>query len=425
MPATDRKTRKEIRQAIGLALHAVDMDAGAITHTPSETAPSAAKIIDNALAFGAENEHRGKWVLATDAGSSVQIRRVIGSSPDERSLTVSVPFDAAPSTAWTYELWDEDVSPVMVHQFINDALSEVTRKGSITALEGKWHTGGGISQFRLDSAWSGVKDVNWRSRYVGEPFLSLDEPMSSLTANVTIIVDSEDYREGTGAARLAIDSAESSATSIAASSIAPVDARGYDRVEFWYKTNVPITSSALIFQLMQGSSAHVSLAISSNGGDSWIYHTASIATPEINSSLTGIRIRTGSSNQPSALTLWLDDVKLVRRDTEVWETLPRDFWTLDQGNRRLNLKPDARLPYAKLEVSVMRPPAALTTDAAVSEIDSQYLVNSVVAKVLRANADRRGSDADAAAKRAVGYEQLAQAQRLRWSMPGNVRWVED
>ena len=190
-------------------------------------------------------------------------------------------------------------------------------------------------------------------------------------------------------------------------------------------TSIAITSSALVFQLMQGSSAHVSFSLSSDGGDSWRYHTATISGPEFNSSLTGVRIRTGSSNQASSVTLWLDDVKLVRRDTDVWQTLPRDFWTLDQPNRRLQLKDEARPPYAKLEVRGVRAPNALTVDSAVSEIDASYVVNSVVAKVLRATADRRGDDPDAAAKRAVGYEQLAQTQRIRWSMPANVRWIDD
>lgn len=425
MPATARQTRKQIRQSIGLQLGAVNLDAGSITHSPSETAPSAAKLIDQTLYFGGEDEHRGKWLLATDSNSSVYIRRVSQSSPDERSLTVSVPFDRAPDTGWTYELWDEDVSPVLVHQFINDALVEVTRKGSIETVDTVNHTGGDVSLFRTDSSWTGIKDIQWRSAYVGEQFSPMDVALSTLTSNIISEVDSADYREGSGAVKLGISSAESSATSIASLTVNAVDARGYDRVEFWYKTGMAITSSALVFQLMQTSSAHHSFSLSSTGGSSWIYVTATLNRNDVSSALDGIRIRTGSSDAPSSMTVWFDDVKLVRRDTDVWRTLPHDFWTIDQINRRVIIKEEARIPYAKLLFTGVRSPNQLTADTAISEIDPQYVVHSAMAKILRTTADRRGSDVDGAFKQAQMHEQLAQAMRLRWSMPSGIRWLDD
>lgn len=151
MPATQRRTRKEIRQSIGLLLGAARQDGGSVEASPSETSPSAARIVDTDLAFGSENEHRGRWVFATDSNSTNHLRRAIGSSPDERSVSVSTPFPSTPGSSWLYELWDEDVSPATVHEFVGQAISETTRKGAVQLLDESFHTGGGVNAFGLSS----------------------------------------------------------------------------------------------------------------------------------------------------------------------------------------------------------------------------------------------------------------------------------
>jgi hypothetical protein len=312
----------------------------------------------------------------------------------------------------------------LVHDFINQSIAETTRKGAVQQLDESFHTGGGVNAFPLYSAWTGVQNVLWRSSYVGEQINSLDAPMTALSSDATVTTDTTDYREGAGSAKVVVSSGASAAEDLAESSFAAVDARGYDRLEYWYKVNSPTTSSTFILRLLQDGVSHEGRPIPGTVGDSWTYAVVQLSAPEFNDAITAVRIGTGSSDGGSA-TVWVDDVKLVRRNSEVWHTVPRDFWGIDQGSRKLMFTPDAQLPYVKLRALGVRAPALLDADSEVCEVESQYVVNSVAAKVLRARADRRGSARDAAYQQADLYEQLAQAQRLRMNSPSNVRWVDD
>ena len=94
MPVTQARTRKQVRQSIGLALGGFDLSDGAIEHTADDTG-SLITIHDSSLLFGSDNEHRGKWivstVVATDSNAGL-IRRVWESSPDARELRLATPL---------------------------------------------------------------------------------------------------------------------------------------------------------------------------------------------------------------------------------------------------------------------------------------------------------------------------------------------
>lgn len=424
MPATSRNTRQQIRRSIGQRTGSIWMDAGEPYSNPSETSPTAAKIIDNNLAYGSENEHRGKWAWVTDSNSSNELRRVISSSPDERSITVAVPFSRTPDTGWTYELWDNDFSPATVHSYINDAINEMTRKGVIHTSADSFHTGGGINTFGVDSSWLGVSKVEYRESFLGVTLAAMDEAGDSLTANTTVELDSADYVEGIGAMKLTVAAGESANTAIANSSFAAIDIRGYDQLEFFYKTGGSVTSSNFKIQLMQTSSAQVEISVPASGGDSWTYHVASISAPESNSGITAVQVSTGSSDGGAA-TVWLDGVKVSRKNTGQFITVPRDFWSLEQSEREVRLGREVRLPSAMLRIHGVRNPNSLDTDTAICEIDPAYIISYVQGMRLLMKSDPNAGRRDAAGLNANTFLQLAQLQRSRISMPSNVRWMDD
>lgn len=413
MPATHRRTRQQIRRAIGQQTGKVWQDAGDVFSAPSETSPTAAEILDNNLAFGSNDEHRGKWVLATDSNSSTETRRVLKSDIDARSISVSAPFSKAPDTGWTYELWAEDLSPTTVHSFMDDAITAVTRKASVTVEADTFHTGASINAFALDSSWTGVKKVEYRSTYPGLTLASMDEAADSLTATTTVALDSADYREGGGSLRLTVAAGESSATAIANSSFGAEDIRGYDQLEFWFKTSGVITSSNYVIQLMQGSSAQVEVAVPASAGDKWTFHKGSISSPENNSSVTAVQVSTGSSDGGAGV-LWVDDVKVTRAKAGTFETVPRAFWSLSQQNRELRID-DFNAPYVMLKVTGVRAPNLMTSDSDVCEVDANYVESFARGMALLALGDKAGG----------ALLQYAEGLRNRIPAPSNVRWLED
>lgn len=424
MPVTQRRSRKQLRHSIGLLIGAVRQEAGQIESRPTETAQNSVKLIDTALAFGAENEHRGRWVYATDSAGVSHTRRVAASSRDDRSITVSKQFASVTGSSWLYELWDADISPDDVHEFINQGISGVTRKGSVEAVDESFHTGGQISTFDLSPAWSGIRELSWRSGFTGTPLASLDNPMTELSVNVTATVDSADFREAIGSARLEVDAAATADESLAEVPFPAVEARGFDRLEVWHKSNVTHTSSNLVVQLRQGSSTHESMSLPTTEADRWNYVSLQIASPEKNGALDGIRIAVGSSDA-GAITTWFDDIKLVRSNSEAWHRVPREFWKVSPANRQFTLEDDARLPYSRLRLTGVRAPALLESDSQICEVDGQYVINAASAGLLRSRSDRRGSTRDVSMQQADLFEQLAQTLRLRMNTPANIRWVDD
>lgn len=429
MPVTFGRTRKQLRQSIGLTLGAINQDDGTIESSPSGTGSSADEIVDSALQFGGTDEHRGKWVVATDSNSSVYIRRVASFTTDTAAgssytLRVTVDFPRVTDTGWTYELWDEDMPPTLVHEFIDQAFTEITRKGSVSFTSDSIHTGGNVTSFSLDSAWTGLQEVEWRNRYTGEQIASLDTAPSTANPNVSISTDTEDYREGSGSAEFTIGAGVGSSVAYGTSSFSAIDMRGYTHVEGWIKSNAAITSSHSVIKLFQGSSAKETLPLPALNADSWTWFSVALANPEIDSGITSLRFFTGSSGGSSEV-LHFDDITAHRDGAEKYRKLARKFWSVDKANRKLVIQQDAHVPYAKLQITGVRKPNLLTTDSAVSEIPANFVINSATAKALRARGDRRGNNRDASYEQADRYEQLAQVQRTRMGSPNNLRWLDD
>ena len=300
----------------------------------------------------------------------------------------------------------------------------MTRKQSISVTSDSMHTGGGIRRFGLSSTFTGVREVEYRNRFTGRQILSLDAAMSSLTSNVTPSLDTADFREGSGAFKITVASGESSATAFAASSFASKDISAHTQTEYWFKSNVTITSSAMRVRLLNGSSVRETLSVPAMNADSWTHVTTDLANPEVDTDITVAQLSTGSSDAGSA-TIWFDDLKSVRENAEWHRKVPRKFWSVDKDNRQLVFSTDASVPYAKLQVTGARKPALVSSDSDVVEANSEYVVNSVVAKVLRSRGDRTAASRDAAWERADRYEALAQVQRQRGGVLSNMRWVSD
>ena len=174
---------------------------------------------------------------------------------------------------------------------------------------------------------------------------------------------------------------------------------------------------------MQGSSAQVEVSFPANDGDSWIYHKADISSPENNSSVTAVQISTGSSDGGAGV-VWVDGVKVTRKNTGKWMTVPREFWTLSQPNREVWIQPDAMLGYSMLRFTGVRKPNQLTNDSDICEIDPSYVINSVIGKRLFMKADNDAGRRDAAGLNGNTFLQLAELARGRWSMPPNVRRLD-
>lgn len=407
-----------------MGLGALDQSGGSNTLQVTGTSSADAWVVA-ALTFGSSNEHRGKWVIAT-SGTSANlglIRRVSASTSSNTRLAFVTSWPAAPDTTQAFELWNEFAPPTLIHNFMNQAISEATKKGSVAVRE-LFHTGGSLTAYGLSSASSaiGVQEIEYRSSWKGESITTMDTAMSS-AANTTIDADSGNKREGAASNRVNFEAAFSSATVAGTASFGAIDARGYTHVEFWAATNTATTSSALRIQLGEGSTNRETLNIPRMNASSWTYHRVALANPNLDSAITRFMLMTGASDAGS-MTVWIDDVSFSRNGTEEWTRLNRRFWGIDQQNKTIVFEGDASIPYALIRATLRRAPNMLSSDGDVCEVDPDYVIYSAQAKALRARGDLGGSARDAALQQADNLEQKAQRFFLSMTTPQGVRWIE-
>lgn len=422
--ANQSRTRRNLRQSIGTQLKAIDLDAGTIQRSPtSASSTDNLTVHDASLTFGNLNEHRGKWMVATDTAATTEVRRITESNPAAGTFQVSMPFSSAPNTSWVFELWSEEVNPISIHQYIDDALSEASRVGAVRFESDSMHYSARSQNIGLADSFAGISGVSYRTHFMGEQLVSFDESMSTLSANTAITTDSENYMEGMGSARISISSSQTAAADVAGSTFSATDLSFYDGLEMWVNTNVATADTAqLTLKLMEGSSVKETLVLPALGADSFTHLTLSLANPEADTAITGVRLTTGSSGGSSKIVT-LDDLRAVKKNTFKWERLHPRRWSVSQTSKSLTLK-NAPMPYSKLRVHGVRLPSLLTSDTQEADIDANYIINATIAKHLRSTASRAGENIDASFEQSIRYESLAQVQRTRMHPPSNVRWID-
>ncbi len=429
MAVTQRRTRLQVRQSIGVATDALDMSGGSVTLAVTATSSTSNWTV-GALNFGSSNEHRGKWGLATEGTSNASsnvglVRRISGFTSSNTQLTFNTAWPAAADTSQRFELWDEKAPPLIINELINQSVSEATKKASVPTRSIGLHTGGGVQAFSLPdgSSFSGIRDVDVRETWKGESLTTADEAFSS-AANTTISADTSDLREGLASNRINIASGFSASTVAATDCFSAIDMAGYTHVEFWMKSNITTTSSAFQVRLGEDGTTRETLAVPAMGADSWNYHRLALSNAELDTAISRFMVMTGGSDMGS-VTVWVDDIGTVRADTEKWARVNPRFWGLDQDNRQLVFERDASIPYSLMRVTGVRSPNLLTADSAISEVSPDFLINSVTAKLLRSRSDFFAGDRDAAAVQAESYEALAQLHYRRMGTPQGIRWLSD
>ncbi len=411
MAASQQRTRAQLRQRVGLRTGKIWQDNG-VTSSPTDDG-NAGEILDANLAFGTEDEHRGKWIWATDSAGASEQRRVVKSDPSEARLEPSVQFSAAPNSSWTYELWNTGVSPTQVHEYLNQAITEADRKGAVPLTSDTFHSGGGVYAWGLSSTIAGVRFVEKRTGYTGDLLTSLDGAMSS-GAGVEIQTDTADLREGAASNRVTVPAGMSTAAEVATDSFSSVNLAGLTHVEFWMKATDATTSSDFKLQLLNGSSAKETLDIPALNADSWTRLSLALQNPHDDSAITRFSLRTGTA-APSSNQIFLDHAIAYRDNAEEWKTLHHTFWSVDRDRRELRIDPGA-VDYNKLQITGVQLPSLLTADTQIVDIDPQYVVTSALAQVYEIDGDSVRSNRAAA---------QAFTMKAKMKNPSNIKWVDN
>lgn len=430
MPIFITRSKRQIRQNIGTALGALDMGAGSIEYRAT-AANSTANQITVATAAAGTNEHRGRWVYITDDTSSNanQIFRVTASDT-AGVLTLATALSSASSTNTTFELWDQDVPPQIVNAAIDRAITSLSRKQSAVAVDTSLHTGGGIRTFALPSstAISGVASVEFRRSVTSIQLHDADSTWTTSTSNVTAILDTQDFRQGSGSARMLAAAAFSAGPMAFAAITSSGDLRGMTHIEAFVKSSS--SHEAGVFQIGIDNSTDFSspiadLDVGALDANTWTHQQLALSSTQAATSTGITTVGLSSTSDPgSDVYTWVDNVQAIRKDTEVWVRFARNNWTIDKANDQLVFADGATVPgYNLLRLSGWLIPSIPSSDTVAVPADPDFLIYKSQAFLLRSLADRRSQDREAVLLDAERIDALAEDARRKASHTiGGVRW---
>ena len=234
------------------------------------------------------------------------------------------------------------------------------------------------------------------------------------------VVDTQDRKQGTASNKIIL-STSAGTNQIVTDSITSTDLSKYDTIEMWVKiTGLSSATTAGDLQLLLDNTASCASPIETINmpaisPDTWTFVRLTLANPETDTAIISIGLKQVSDL--AAVTIWIDDIVAVEKDTAEWSTLDRRNWKIDKASRDLILTRDGQdaLGYALIKITGGDKPALLTTDSGTTEVGDSYIIATAAALALISSSGGPATDPDA--KRQLSAYWAAQAERERNAFP--------
>lgn len=414
------QTRKELRQTVGYRT-------GAMVAISTTSAGTTTSFTDTELA-NSDGAYNGYHFVQTSGANDGSIRIVDEYTGGSKTGRFRTAMSSAVASGVTGELWAPDMPPARLHDFINEAIRGVTRKASPPVTNVSIHTSRRLTGYDVPTAVVGIQRVEYRSWVDHEDIENCDAAWSeSNDADVTVSLDDEDYREGSGAVKLVV-AGTVSAGDILASQVVSVDLSGMTHVEFWIKSSTAVAASDLALILSTTANAGTEtekIAVPATTAGEWQRVRVALANPQSDTAIISVGLEYDAN--AAANDIWIDGIEATREDSETWEPVHRNFWRIDKDQRKLFFDPEGvhQVGHSLLKLIGRQKPSELTTDTATCDVDPIYITEYVHAQVLRARADRNASSREAAHLEADRREAIAMRRLARIQTPSGVRWVDD
>lgn len=422
MAILNAQTLEQLRVSVGRNFRAV--------YTSTMTsAGSTSTFIDSTLE-NADDYINGRWFRAT-SGTNDGAERIVDDYTGSTTTGTTRGDVLAASTADgdTYELWDHDLRPTDVDDYINQAIRAVTRAGAPPVRDISLHTSTYQRVLPIPSNVVGIHSVEYRSWFTYLDVERCESAWSELVDDdVTASADTEDKREGSASAKF-VCAAALGAGDIIATNTVSLDLSGYTHIEGWIKTTVA-TSAAGDLQLLLDNTAQCAspletLNIPALSADTWTRFRLALANPESDTAIISVGLQ--HTTDIGAATIWLDDIKAVRDNDEDWEPLNWKHWSIDRDAREIILRPEAyyTAPYNMLLLRGYKKPTVLSADSDSCDIEPAYIIAKACALILNATGDRYAANRQAAWTESEKWEALAARELGRSRKPEATRWVDD
>ena len=444
MPTIQGRTRKDLRRSIGYNLGA--MRIGSATTNGTRTSDNVGTLIDLSLTtvIGGNDDHVGKWIVFTSGNNDGDIARVTDYSATSPDTTLTFQADAGVAieheiaAGTTYELWDMDYSPSMIHDMMNQAVINATGHvydpvESVAGGEGSTtlHSDGKQLQFDIPSGFSMVQDIYYRDKADSTTLHSCTDTFDTNTVNYfSVSAETEIDKRGSALKFTLNDGGDLGAGTFLYDTITSKDISRYDYIEFWIKCSTATSAGNLKIHLDEGAitadgSDFESISVPALTADTWTFIRAKLTNPELNTAIISVGLEQDSDlNSSTKYFVWLDEIRVVRNDTAQWEAVPRNLWKIDrEANQIVFDSYFKNFGYKLLKLVGGDKPALLSTDATATEIDDQYIIATATAFALSSASGGPATDPDARRQQAAFWFGISEQSKRAFPMLRNVRMV--
>ena len=437
MPTIQGRTRKELRQSIGYNLGA--MRIGTATGTGSTTT-----LVDASLTtvIGGNDDHVGKWIVFTSGNNDGDIARVTDYVASTTTLTFAadagVTVGTSTASSDTYELWDMDYSPSMIHDMINQAVINATGHvydpvESVAGGEGSTtlHSDGKQLQFDIPSGFSMVQDIYYRDKADSTTLHSCTDTFDTNTVNYfSVAAETEIDKRGSALKFTLNDGGDLAAGTFLYDTITSKDISRYDYIEFWIKCSTATSAGNLKIHLDNGAITAdgndlESISVPALTADTWTFIRAKLTNPELNTAIISVGLEQDSDlNSSTKYFVWLDEIRVVRNDSAQWQKVPRNLWKIDREASQIVFDSYFKnFGYKLLKLIGGDKPALLSADSTASEIDDQYIISTATAFALSSASGGPATDPDARRQQAAFWFGISEQSKRAFPMLRNVRMV--
>ena len=419
MPVPAR-TRKQLRQSIGYNLGALKV--GTATGGTNNT------LIDVNTFRGGDDEYIGKLALVTDASDSSQTTQYVNdytSSNNTIQFQQNASFTVASSDE--YELWSEPYTPTRIHDFMNQAIIDVTGQAYDPIESVALHADGSSMRYDIPSNISIINRLFYRTAVSSTTLHSCNSVFDeTIDSDFTVSADTQDKKKGTASNKFVI-AVGASAGDIATDSISSTNISKYDYLECWVKSTVATSAGNLKILLDDTASCATpieTLSVPALSADTWTYVRIALANPETDTAIISVGLEYDSDL--GACTVWLDDIKVVQNDTAVWEIFPKHLWRVDRESRDLVLSEGGKFEagYALLKITGGDKPALLSAETDTSEIDDSYIIARATALAFASASGGPGTDPDSLRQQASFWFGMAEQSKRAFPLLITGRAVE-
>jgi len=425
MPTIQGRTRKELRQSIGYNLGAMRL--GSATDTGSTTT-----IIDASLTtvIGGNDDHVGKWIVFTSDGNDGDIARVTDYVASSTTLTFAadagVAIGTTTASGHTYELWDMDYSPSMIHDMINQAVINATGHVYDPVEKLDLHTDGNQLRFDIPSGLSMIQDIYYRDKVDSTTITNCNAVFDeAIDSDFTVTADTQIKKQGTASNEIVV-AAGATGGELATDSITSKDISKYDYIEFWIKSTVATSAGNLKVHLddtANCASPLESADVPALTADTWKFVRVALSNPESDTAIISVGLEYDADI--GACTIWLDDVRVVVNDSAHWEKVPRNLWKIDRESNDIVFDSYFKglVPYKLLKLVGGDKPALFTSDSTSTEIDDQYIISTATAISFASTSGGPSTDPDQRRQQAAFWLGRSEQAKKAFPILRNIRTI--